>query len=103
MTALHWIARHYVLAYLLASALFTIGWCVFLVWFGESDEAREHRRRNERIAQAQKHLRESITLYVDREGKKRVNEILSQITAEDEARHVSDGEAQAEDSLEGAA
>lgn len=44
---LHWIARHWFLAWILAAAAFVIGWAIFLAWFGESDEQRDARRRKE--------------------------------------------------------
>jgi hypothetical protein len=67
MTTLRWIADHWWQTWLLLSAAFVIGWTVYLAFFGESDEQRDLRRRNERAESARKRLRSNIALLASEE------------------------------------
>ena len=69
MSTLHWIARHWWQVAVLGSAAVVILWCVVLA-FGESEERREYRQRQERIARTQAKMRAIRDEYAKREKAK---------------------------------
>lgn len=100
MNVLHWIAKHYVLALLLASAAFVILWCVFLGWFGESDEKRDERRRRESRERTHARLKAIAEEYKRRERAKHETAMSAAVETVREAMQVSNGEAQGRDAEE---
>lgn len=100
MSALHWMARHWFLTWILIAAVATIGWCVWLVLFGESDEQRDARRAREAHERTLARYREIAEEYKRRERAKHEIAMSAAVETVREAMQVSNGEAEAADAEE---